>query len=69
MLISEIDPEEIKAQCAVIKQKGIHSVVVVGIFSPMCALAPAISPIPSSPSFHPSTDCPTATQYTDRRKQ
>ncbi|KAL0941470.1 hydantoinase [Colletotrichum truncatum] len=34
-LISEIDPEEIKAQCAIIREKRIKSVVVSGIFSPI----------------------------------
>ncbi|KAF4427372.1 D-amino acid hydantoin hydrolase (hydantoinase) [Fusarium acutatum] len=34
-LISDIDPDEIKTQCSIIKQKGINSVVVVGIFSPI----------------------------------
>lgn len=34
-LISDIDPGEIKTQCSIIKQKGINSVVVVGIFSPI----------------------------------
>ncbi|KAH8675957.1 hypothetical protein BX600DRAFT_377533 [Xylariales sp. PMI_506] len=34
-LISDIDPEEIKAECAKIKELGIKSVVVVGIFSPV----------------------------------
>ncbi|KAL2884467.1 hypothetical protein SGCOL_000415 [Colletotrichum sp. CLE4] len=34
-LISDIDPEEIKAQCAIIREKGIRNVVVNGIFSPI----------------------------------
>ncbi|KAF5983541.1 d-amino acid hydantoin hydrolase (hydantoinase) [Fusarium coicis] len=34
-LISDIDQDEIKTQCSIIKQKGINSVVVVGIFSPI----------------------------------
>ncbi|KAM0346907.1 hypothetical protein ACHAPU_005247 [Fusarium lateritium] len=34
-LISDIDQEEIKAQCSIIKEKGIKSVVVIGIFSPI----------------------------------
>ncbi|KAF5685053.1 d-amino acid hydantoin hydrolase (hydantoinase) [Fusarium circinatum] len=34
-LISDIDPDEIKTQCSIIRQKGINSVVVVGIFSPI----------------------------------
>ncbi|KAF5600254.1 d-amino acid hydantoin hydrolase (hydantoinase) [Fusarium pseudoanthophilum] len=34
-LISNIDQDEIKTQCSIIKQKGINSVVVVGIFSPI----------------------------------
>ncbi|KAL7769277.1 hypothetical protein ACKLNR_000661 [Fusarium oxysporum f. sp. zingiberi] len=34
-LISDIDPDEIKTQCSIIKQKGIKCVVVVGIFSPI----------------------------------
>ncbi|PNP82952.1 hypothetical protein FNYG_03274 [Fusarium nygamai] len=34
-LISDIDQDEIKMQCSIIKQKGINSVVVVGIFSPI----------------------------------
>ncbi|ORY60195.1 uncharacterized protein BCR38DRAFT_350647 [Pseudomassariella vexata] len=34
-LISDIDVEEIKAECAKIKERGIKSVVVVGIFSPI----------------------------------
>ncbi|KAH6891338.1 hypothetical protein B0T10DRAFT_485015 [Thelonectria olida] len=37
-LISDIDDEEIKAQCAIIREKGIKSVVVVGIFSPIDTL-------------------------------
>lgn len=34
-LISDIDQDEIKAQCSIIKDKGIKSVVVIGIFSPI----------------------------------
>lgn len=34
-LIANIDTEEIKAQCAVIREKGIKNVVVNGIFSPI----------------------------------
>ncbi|KAF5249131.1 hypothetical protein FANTH_5507 [Fusarium anthophilum] len=34
-LISDIDPDEIKTQCSIVRQKGINSVVVVGIFSPI----------------------------------
>ncbi|KAK7422720.1 hypothetical protein QQX98_001508 [Neonectria punicea] len=34
-LISDIDEEEIKSQCAIIRDKGIKSVVVIGIFSPI----------------------------------
>ncbi|KAF9878718.1 hydantoinase/oxoprolinase [Colletotrichum karsti] len=34
-LISDIDPEEIRAQCAIIREKGIRNVVVNGIFSPI----------------------------------
>ncbi|KAF9769186.1 hypothetical protein IL306_013419 [Fusarium sp. DS 682] len=34
-LISDIDPDEIKTQCSIIKQKGINSIVVIGIFSPI----------------------------------
>src|SRR6478735_5529265 len=34
-LISDIDPDEIKTQCAIIKEMGIKSVVVIGIFSPI----------------------------------
>ncbi|KAI5866568.1 DUF917-domain-containing protein [Durotheca rogersii] len=34
-LISDIDEDEIKAQCAVIREKGIKSVVATGIFSPI----------------------------------
>ncbi|OLN92245.1 Hydantoin utilization protein A 1 [Colletotrichum chlorophyti] len=34
-LISDIDPEEIKAQCGKIREKGIRNVVVNGIFSPI----------------------------------
>ncbi|KAF4494462.1 D-amino acid hydantoin hydrolase (hydantoinase) [Fusarium agapanthi] len=37
-LISDIDPDEIKTQCSIIKQKGINSVVVVGIFSPIATV-------------------------------
>ncbi|KAI8263469.1 putative D-/L-hydantoinase subunit A [Colletotrichum sp. SAR 10_77] len=35
VLISDIDPEEIKAQCSIIGEKGIKNVVVNGIFSPI----------------------------------
>ena len=34
-LIADIDPAEIREQCAIIREKGIRSVVVVGIFSPI----------------------------------
>jgi N-methylhydantoinase A/oxoprolinase/acetone carboxylase beta subunit len=34
-LISDIDQDEIKAQCSIIKERGIKSVVVIGIFSPI----------------------------------
>lgn len=34
-LIADLDPEEIREQCALIREKGIRSVVVVGIFSPI----------------------------------
>ncbi|KAJ4197675.1 hypothetical protein NW755_000372 [Fusarium falciforme] len=34
-LISDIDQDEIKEQCAIIQQKGIKSVVIIGIFSPI----------------------------------
>ena len=34
-LISDIDEDEIIAQCAIIREKGIKSVVVIGIFSPI----------------------------------
>ncbi|KAK8138730.1 hypothetical protein PG984_002110 [Apiospora sp. TS-2023a] len=34
-LIADIDPAEIREQCALIRDKGIRSVVVVGIFSPI----------------------------------
>lgn len=34
-LISDIDEEEIKGQCRIIQEKGIKSVVVIGIFSPI----------------------------------
>ncbi|KAK8056392.1 hypothetical protein PG993_001619 [Apiospora rasikravindrae] len=34
-LIADIDPAEIRAHCAVVREKGIRSVVVVGIFSPI----------------------------------
>ncbi|CAF3441362.1 unnamed protein product [Fusarium graminearum] len=34
-LISDINQDEIKAQCAIIKEKGIKSVVVIGVFSPI----------------------------------
>ncbi|KAK7989318.1 hypothetical protein PG989_009633 [Apiospora arundinis] len=34
-LIADIDPAEIREQCAIIRGKGIRSVVVVGIFSPI----------------------------------
>lgn len=34
-LISDIDQDEIKAQCSIIKDKRIKSVVVIGIFSPI----------------------------------
>lgn len=34
-LISDISPDEIKEQCAIIQQKGIKSVAVIGIFSPI----------------------------------
>ncbi|UPK90253.1 hypothetical protein LCI18_001188 [Fusarium solani-melongenae] len=34
-LISDIDQDEIKEQCAIIQQKGIKSVVVISIFSPI----------------------------------
>lgn len=34
-LIADIDPVEIREQCAVIRDKGIRSIVVVGIFSPI----------------------------------
>ncbi|RBR06380.1 hypothetical protein FVER53590_08186 [Fusarium verticillioides] len=34
-LISDIDQDEIKTQCSITKQKGINSVVVIGIFSPI----------------------------------
>ncbi|KAH8706438.1 hypothetical protein BGZ61DRAFT_349954 [Ilyonectria robusta] len=34
-LISDIDESEIKTQCAVIREKGIKSVVVIGVFSPI----------------------------------
>ncbi|RSM15657.1 hypothetical protein CEP52_000750 [Fusarium oligoseptatum] len=34
-LISDINESEIKEQCAIIQQKGIKSVVVIGIFSPI----------------------------------
>lgn len=34
-LISDIDPKEIKEQCAAIRQKGIRSVVINGVFSPI----------------------------------
>ncbi|KAM0456701.1 hypothetical protein ACHAPV_004980 [Trichoderma viride] len=33
--IGDIEPAEIRAECALIKQKGIHSVVINGIFSPL----------------------------------
>lgn len=33
--IGDIDPAEVRAECALIKQKGIHSVVINGIFSPL----------------------------------
>lgn len=33
--ISDIEPAEIRAECAHIKQKGIHAVVINGIFSPL----------------------------------
>ncbi|OTB06716.1 hypothetical protein M426DRAFT_9495 [Hypoxylon sp. CI-4A] len=34
-LISDIDESEIKAQCAIIREKGIKSIVVNGVFSPI----------------------------------
>jgi N-methylhydantoinase A/oxoprolinase/acetone carboxylase beta subunit len=34
-LISDIDEEEIRSQCAIIKEKGIKSIVVNGVFSPI----------------------------------
>lgn len=34
-LISDIDENEIKSQCAIIKEKGIKSIVVNGVFSPI----------------------------------
>ena len=34
-LISDIDEEEIKQQCQIIKEKGINSVVLIGVFSPI----------------------------------
>ncbi|KAI1480300.1 DUF917-domain-containing protein [Daldinia eschscholtzii] len=34
-LISDIDENEIKAQCAIIREKGIKSIVVNGVFSPI----------------------------------
>ncbi|KAK7951559.1 uncharacterized protein PG986_007287 [Apiospora aurea] len=34
-LIADIDPAEIRAHCAVIRERGIRSVVVVGVFSPI----------------------------------
>jgi N-methylhydantoinase A/oxoprolinase/acetone carboxylase beta subunit len=34
-LIGDLDPEEIKEQCKIIKQKGITSIVVIGVFSPI----------------------------------
>lgn len=34
-LIADIDLEEIKDQCEIIKQKGIRSIVVIGVFSPI----------------------------------
>ncbi|KAK7210402.1 hypothetical protein V2G26_017580 [Clonostachys chloroleuca] len=34
-LISDIDEEEIKSQCSIIKQKGIRSIVINGVFSPI----------------------------------
>ncbi|KAF4443845.1 hypothetical protein F53441_11304 [Fusarium austroafricanum] len=34
-LISDIDVDEIKNQCSIIKEKGIKSVVIIGIFSPI----------------------------------
>ncbi|KAK9771334.1 hypothetical protein AB5N19_07690 [Seiridium cardinale] len=34
-LISDIDPDEIKAECVKIKELGIRSVVVIGVFSPI----------------------------------
>ncbi|KAI4747149.1 DUF917-domain-containing protein [Aureobasidium sp. EXF-12298] len=34
-LIADIDLEEIKDQCEIIKQKGITSIVVIGVFSPI----------------------------------
>ncbi|KAF4980912.1 hypothetical protein FZEAL_3197 [Fusarium zealandicum] len=34
-LISDINQEEIKAQCSIIQEKGIKSVVVIGVFSPI----------------------------------
>lgn len=37
-LISDIDQEEIKEQCRIIQEKGIKSIVVIGIFSPIDTL-------------------------------
>jgi N-methylhydantoinase A/oxoprolinase/acetone carboxylase beta subunit len=34
-LIGDLDPEEIKDQCKIIKQEGITSIVVIGVFSPI----------------------------------
>lgn len=34
-LIADIDVEEIKDQCKIIRQKGITSIVVIGVFSPI----------------------------------
>jgi N-methylhydantoinase A/oxoprolinase/acetone carboxylase beta subunit len=34
-LIADVDLEEIKDQCEIIKQKGITSIVVIGVFSPI----------------------------------
>ncbi|KPM37576.1 hypothetical protein AK830_g8985 [Neonectria ditissima] len=34
-LISDIDEDEIKSECAIIREKGIKSIVVIGIFSPI----------------------------------
>ncbi|KAF5017349.1 hypothetical protein F66182_10730 [Fusarium sp. NRRL 66182] len=34
-LISDVDQDEIRTQCSIIKDKGIESVVVIGVFSPI----------------------------------